>query len=174
MALQGMEGALQAFVALAVDHLKRDVCPLQELAQQGIDGRADVFSIALDAVGLPRHVEAGEQGEVECALVGSCGLNQALVLEDEFAVHGGHEGRGVGNHPIVCGSGSFDARLLLLRDVGLLVQLGCALMCFTPLAQVFVDGDGSLSCCAQVGGQRVGELGFAGAFCTEQSDFYCR
>ena len=130
---------------MAVDHFESDASALQRLAQQGIDWRANALAITLDAVGLPRHIQAGEQGEVECALVGESCFVQAGVREDEFAVDGGHERGGVGNHPIVYCCSGFDARLLLICNVLLLKLLGCALVFVAPLSQIFVDGDGALA-----------------------------
>ena len=107
----------------------------QPFAQQRVDRRAHLLTVALVAVGHPRQVQRREQGQRHAGVQSHGTFVERAVVEDQSAVDGRHQRRRVAHHHIVHGRRGLDAFVLLVQDRRLLVGLRRAASAVAPLAQ---------------------------------------
>jgi hypothetical protein len=96
-----------------------------------------VLAVALQAIGHPGQVQPGHQGHVKAALQLPGQGVERVIAKQQIAVHGGHQGRGVGQQVFGGGGHLRDVFGLCLCDGLLFIGAGCASSLVAPGAQPF-------------------------------------
>ena len=147
------------------------LCELCVRASAEVDGK-HVFAVALHAVGHPRQVERGEQGQGRAALGGDGHRHQRAVVEQLFAVHRHHQRQGVGDHQLVFERGGNDAPLLFRGDAVLLLGAWRASCVLAPFTQEFPHhAAAQAGLIDDAGRQRQRQRALAGALGTDDGDY---
>ena len=127
-------------------------------------------ALALQAVGLPRQVERGEERQVVARLRRQGRSVEAGVGEHQFAVDGDHQRAGVGDDDVGARRRSVDQRALMRGDAGLLVDARRARFGDAEIAQRLVDHRDFDAAPGERRADRARQHRLAGAFGAEQDD----